>query len=286
MNFNTLQYFMDIVELKSFTKAADRNYVAQTALSHAVAKLEQELEVQLLIRAPGGVSATEAGKVFYRECKEILDIHRRTLGEIEKLKPQEQHIRIGFIDIYECVEFMNLQRKLEQRFPGCHFEWVDRYSVPEEQLDLTIGYECEPKLDGAAGSMTVRVGKADLCCLVSTENVLAREERVRREAFSGQTLVVLIRDRSIHTKKYEKSLRQKYLKNIPCKIRFAYSALERRTLVECDAGIAVFEKNIFKYDSLLCRTVGILDCYDIRYYISYRDHTMKKIAEEIKKILL
>ena len=40
MNFNLLQYFLDVVDLGSFSKAAEKNYVAQTAVSHAVARIE------------------------------------------------------------------------------------------------------------------------------------------------------------------------------------------------------------------------------------------------------
>ena len=257
--------------MKNFTKAADRNYVAQTALSHAVTKLEQELGIQLLIRNPGNVATTDAGQVFYQECKEILDIHRAALKEIERLKSEEQNVRIGFIDIYECVRFMDLQKHLERQFPGYCFAWVDQYSVPKECLDIAVGYDFEPKLEGAIGSAAFAVGRGNgLSCLVSRENVLAGRALIKKEDLTGQTLVVLIRDRNIYTEKYEKSLRQKCLKNVSCKVHFVYSALERRTLVECNAGIALFEREMFKFDPELCEAIDIEDCKNIRYCISYR----------------
>lgn len=283
MNFNTLQYFIDIVESKSFTKAAERNYVAQTAISHAVIKLERELDIQLLIRAPGHVVPTEAGKLFYHECKEVLKIHRNTLEAIEELMPKKQRIRIGFIDIYECRNFKKLQERLEFKFPQYVFEWADRYSVPEKNLDLIIGYDFELKRARYSGNLEFCIRKDNLACLVSADHDFASKRAIEKKDIGGHTLVLLVRDRNMNVEKYERNFRQRYFNDISFQIRYAYSSLERRTLVECNSGIAIFEKNIFKYDPWLCRAVDITDCHDIRYVISYRDKRMGKIAEEIRR---
>lgn len=282
MNFNTLQYFIDIVESRSFTKAAERNYVSQTALSHAITKLERELNVQLLVRVPGQVVPTEAGGLFYRECREILKIHWDTLKAIGELIPKKQRIRIGFIDIYECRSFKKLQEQMEFKFPQYVFEWVDRYSVQEKEMDLIIGYDFELKADRYSGNLEFCIPGDDLVCLASVNHELAHKKVIKRKDIAGYTLILLVRDRKMNIEKYEKNFRQRYFNDIPFHIRFAYSSLERRTLVECNSGIAIFEKNIFKYDPCLCRPVGIADCYDIRYSISYRDKSMGKIAEEIR----
>ena len=141
MNYNTLQYFVDIVNLKSFTRAAEKNFVAQTALSHAITKVERDLGEQLLIRKPGNITLTEAGKIFYQECESVLVIHQDTLTKIQNLKQNRRTILIGFIDIYETKRFVKLNRILEETFPGKNIEWANRYGVPEEKLDIIIGYD-------------------------------------------------------------------------------------------------------------------------------------------------
>jgi DNA-binding transcriptional LysR family regulator len=61
-NLNDLQAFLVVAELKSFTKAAARLGVSQSALSHTIRGLESRLGLRLLTRTTRSVSATEAGE--------------------------------------------------------------------------------------------------------------------------------------------------------------------------------------------------------------------------------
>src|SRR5262245_64023259 len=75
MHIETLKTFCDLIETGSFSKAAALNFVSQSAVSQQVKLIERRFD-QLLIergRAPRGVTPTEAGKIFYAECKEILE---------------------------------------------------------------------------------------------------------------------------------------------------------------------------------------------------------------------
>ena len=72
MDSRQLRYFARVVELGSFTRAAEDLNVAQSALSHHVAKLEEELRVRLLDRHSRGVSATEAGEALLTRTRAIL----------------------------------------------------------------------------------------------------------------------------------------------------------------------------------------------------------------------
>ena len=72
LNFNTLQYFVDIVDEGSFTRAADKNFVAQTALSHSVSNLEKKMGLKLLIRGKGQVTPTAGGSLFRLQFLNLL----------------------------------------------------------------------------------------------------------------------------------------------------------------------------------------------------------------------
>lgn len=67
-----LKYFVAIAEQGSFSKAAETVFVAQSALSHQVAKLEQELGARLLHRVARGVTLTERGRVFLAHAIAVL----------------------------------------------------------------------------------------------------------------------------------------------------------------------------------------------------------------------
>ena len=72
MDFRHLSNFVQIVDAGSLTRAAGMVGVAQPALTFQIARLEQELECQLLIRSTRGVYPTEAGMILYREAQSIL----------------------------------------------------------------------------------------------------------------------------------------------------------------------------------------------------------------------
>ncbi len=62
MNLQQLRYAVALAEAKSFTKAAEKMFVVQSALSQQVRRLEQELGVQLFERTTRTVSLTLAGE--------------------------------------------------------------------------------------------------------------------------------------------------------------------------------------------------------------------------------
>lgn len=61
-NFNELQIFLVVARERSFTKAAGKLGVSQSALSHAVKALEDRLNLRLLTRTTRSVAPTEAGE--------------------------------------------------------------------------------------------------------------------------------------------------------------------------------------------------------------------------------
>lgn len=86
MELKQLEYFVQVAELGSFTKAAAVLRVAQPALSRQVRRLEIELRQTLLIRNGRGVSATEAGKRLLDHGRGILHQVGRAREEVDDVK--------------------------------------------------------------------------------------------------------------------------------------------------------------------------------------------------------
>lgn len=72
MNFSALQAFVKVVELGSFTRAADALDTQKAHLSRVISRLEAELGVQLLVRSTRALSVTEVGQEFFGRAVGIL----------------------------------------------------------------------------------------------------------------------------------------------------------------------------------------------------------------------
>jgi len=85
MEDHKLKAFCLIVELKSFSKAAEAKFMTQSAMSHLIKNLEDETGVKLLIRKGGKILPTPAGKIFYERATNILMQYKKMEGDLYSL---------------------------------------------------------------------------------------------------------------------------------------------------------------------------------------------------------
>lgn len=68
MDLHKMQYFKDVYELNSFTKAANKNFVYQSAVTQQIASIEKELGVLLFEREHGNSPIRRQGTFFIRSA--------------------------------------------------------------------------------------------------------------------------------------------------------------------------------------------------------------------------
>jgi DNA-binding transcriptional LysR family regulator len=86
MDFDQLHTFLEIVRLKSFSKAAQTCYRTQPAISAQVRQLEQELRTELFERFGSRISLTTAGKIFAEYAEQMLELRHRAQDAIAELE--------------------------------------------------------------------------------------------------------------------------------------------------------------------------------------------------------
>ena len=115
-----LEYVVAIAETGTFTAAAERCHVAQSALSHQISSLERHLRARLFERSSRSVRLTEAGQ-------SLLPVARRVLGDMAGIRDELRSIdpvvrgplRIGATQT--AVRVLNLPQILvdyDQEYPG------------------------------------------------------------------------------------------------------------------------------------------------------------------------
>ncbi|MCL2235584.1 MAG: selenium metabolism-associated LysR family transcriptional regulator [Defluviitaleaceae bacterium] len=85
MDFKQLEAFVNVVEMGSFSRAAEAIFLSQPSVSTYVNSLERELGATLINRSTKEISPTLAGKIFYDNVKEILALKFQTVEKIKGL---------------------------------------------------------------------------------------------------------------------------------------------------------------------------------------------------------
>ncbi|EOC1313188.1 LysR family transcriptional regulator [Cronobacter turicensis] len=94
-NFNDLYYLLVVARERSFTRAAAKLGVSQSALSHAIRGLESRLQVRLLTRTTRSVAPTEAGEQLINSLGPRFEDIERELVALTEMRGQiTGHIRI------------------------------------------------------------------------------------------------------------------------------------------------------------------------------------------------
>jgi DNA-binding transcriptional LysR family regulator len=79
MDFDQLETFLEVARLSSFSRAAEKRFRTQPAISSQIRSLEEEIGAKLLDRSGGKVSITASGKLFQKYAEETLDARRAVL---------------------------------------------------------------------------------------------------------------------------------------------------------------------------------------------------------------
>src|SRR5262252_1825559 len=82
MDFDQLETFLEVARLCSFSRAAEKRFRTQPAISAQIRALEEEVGARLLDRSGGKVSITAAGKIFQKYAEETLEGRKTTLTAI------------------------------------------------------------------------------------------------------------------------------------------------------------------------------------------------------------
>jgi DNA-binding transcriptional LysR family regulator len=86
MDLDQLHTFLEIVRLKSFSKAAQSCFRTQPAVSAQVRQLEQDLSAPLFERLGTKIALTPAGRIFADYAEQILELRRRAQNAISELE--------------------------------------------------------------------------------------------------------------------------------------------------------------------------------------------------------
>ncbi|WP_114969614.1 LysR substrate-binding domain-containing protein [Rhodoferax ferrireducens] len=98
MELRHLRYFVGVAEFGSVSRAAEKLFIAQPALSAQIRQLEEEVGASLFVRLPRGVRLTQAGESFLEDARAILArAQQATVRARERQSGQRATLRLGLV---------------------------------------------------------------------------------------------------------------------------------------------------------------------------------------------
>lgn len=272
MNLDVMKTFCDLVDTGSFSKAAEANYISQSAVSQQLAKLERDLSTQLISRGGGLVAPTEAGKAFYRGAREVLRRYEQLLGEVRSAADAVRGVlRVGTIYSVGFYLLEPIVREFLQGNPevNLHVEytrWNRIYaSVISGEMDLGV-VACPEKHRSIE---VINLSSEEMVLACAPSHPLARKKTIEPADLQGERFVAF--EANIPTRRFiDKLLKNEHV-TVEIAMEFDNIELLKRA-VEVEAGISILPyENIQKevsYGDLVCakfadptawkRPVGIL----------------------------
>ena len=187
-----MRYVVAVAEERSFTRAAQRCHVVQSALSHQIKALERELGVTLFARSSQRVEVTAAGEGFLVAARESLDAAQRAITEATAATGQVRgELSLGVIPTVTALDLPAVLGEFHRAHPAVRIN-VRGGSSDQFLADLADG-SLDVAVLGLPGPVSHRgVAVRELArerhvAVVAAGHRLARRKRLRLEELAEET---------------------------------------------------------------------------------------------------
>ncbi len=183
MDFRQLRYALSVSKERSFTGAAKRLNISQSAVSEQVRLLEEEIGFELFHRTSRGIESTDRGRTFLYESERVMgdllsltDTARRLRGALSDT------LTIGMGSGMAQIFIPRMFADLERDLPGVRLEIMTAPTknifneLHEERIDAGIAIESNPdRLP--AGLIFDRLVDAEMALITHPKHALARSKQ-------------------------------------------------------------------------------------------------------------
>jgi DNA-binding transcriptional LysR family regulator len=192
--------FYTLVKTGSFTETARELNLTQSAISHSVKNLEEDLRCQLVTRTGRKIHITDDGEGLYRDAQAILNQMKSARGKIQdRANLGRGKLRIGAsTTACQCI-LPNVLREFNECFPDCILSIVPADTpallgmIRRHEIDLAIVVD-----PGNAKDVTIKPLFSDELVLVTSPiHIFAQKGSVKMEQIAKERLVLY--NKSSHT---------------------------------------------------------------------------------------
>ena len=199
MQIETLKIFCDLADTKSFSQAAELNFVTQSAVSQQVRGLEEKFKRRLLERVRGrrDVRLTDAGRSFYEESRNVLAAYEGLQERVRSLDGTVSGtVRVATVYSIGLHELPPVVRRFMELYPSAKIdlEYSRTTRIMRDVLSgaIELGLVAYPEKRRGLTVIPLQGDRLVLICPPS--HPLALRKRVKASELSGHDFVLFERD--------------------------------------------------------------------------------------------
>ena len=190
MNFTQIRSFNAVAELGSFTAAAKKLNVSQSAISEQIREAEAKFKIKLFLRKGNGISLTEYGKKLFDITNGINDIHEQAINLLGSAKNLTSGtLRIGTV---APVHLMSLVKKFSSKYPKVNLSIIFGNSevtlnrLKKKEIDIGILADLSDEDDIYSKPLV----RDKLIAFVSKKNKCAKKNSLNISEILDETFIV------------------------------------------------------------------------------------------------
>lgn len=216
-----MKYFVEVVKQGGMTKASKSLYIAQPTISKAIKDIEAEMAVPLFDRSKRNLVLTDAGKIFFNKCKEIISLYDNLPTEINSLYELETgHINISMSAVMSMRKFIGVLGDFHQLYPNITYNLIESGGKTTENLilndEVDIGVTTLPVDHHLFESISLN--KEDLRVVLYREHPLAYKTKIKMEELAEENFILFNEDFYLNDKIIENAKNAGFVPNMASQI--------------------------------------------------------------------
>jgi len=143
MDFDQIETFLEVARLLSFSRAAEKRFRTQPAISSQIRSLEEEVGARLLDRSGGKVSITASGKLFQKFAEELVDARKSMLTAVAETERVPRGEIVVGANEGTCLHILpEVFAEFKKQYPdvGVNIRRSDYAKILESVIDNSVDF--------------------------------------------------------------------------------------------------------------------------------------------------
>jgi DNA-binding transcriptional LysR family regulator len=288
MDFDQLATFVYVAKLKSFSRAGQKVFRSQSAVSAQIRQLEQAYRAKLLDRSAKSVELTPAGEVLFEYAERLLRLRDESVqGVADRGNVVQGTVLFGANEATCLYLLPDIFAEFQRRYPLVHISIYRNFShkILQRIEDGTIDVGIVTLPIKALNTKVHHIYRDRLRFMVSSRNPLASRSKITLEEVAAQPLIF---PRTGFTRQVLDKLFRPYRSRLRITMELPSIGMIKR-FVAADAGVSFISES-FASDQVKAGEVKLLNVEGVDLWrelglVYRRDRSLPRAAQSLISII-